>query len=371
MKTYFKLAVGTALIVTLSGCMVAGQDADISDWPGMASVQTVSGGTIYHECGATMIAPEWALTAAHCVENVRIESNGRAAQYLEGDAGQMSRFGTLAVAVGLGDLTAIPKDTVFAVREVVIHPAYEGSAPEKGNDLALLRLSGRWNGPLMPLDGVTGAAGNLMQPYADMVAAGYGKLGEVAQGQDGVARGGRHVRAPSLVLQEGYVPAVDTSICNSQIRARINEAGLAAVYPDIAIDPETQLCAGIGGSDACQGDSGGPLVFRHASGQPVQAGVVSWGMGCARSESPGVYMRVSAYAPWISAVTGISLPVQPVVSEDSSSLPSEDMDASQQEGASEEIDTSIEENDLEVGEELPSEPEPAPASGETAQDTGN
>ena len=57
MNRYLKLAVGTAVLATLSGCMVAGRDADIADLPGMASVQTVSGSTIYHECGATMIAP--------------------------------------------------------------------------------------------------------------------------------------------------------------------------------------------------------------------------------------------------------------------------------------------------------------------------
>lgn len=359
MKTYFKLAVGTAILATLGGCMVAGRDADISDWPGMASVQTVSGGTIYHECGATMIAPEWALTAAHCVENVRMESNGRAAQYLEGDNGQMSRFGTLAVAAGLGDLTVVPRETVFAVREVVVHPAYQGSAPEKGNDLALLRLAGRWNGPLMPIDGVTGTAGDLMQPYADILAAGYGKLGETAQGQEGVARGGRHVRAPSLVLQEGYVPAVETGICNSQIRDRINEAGMAAAYPDIQIDPDTQFCAGIGGSDACQGDSGGPLVIRRAPGEPVQAGIVSWGMGCARVESPGVYMRVAAYAPWISAVTGLPLAnSEEVFAPQPAEAPILEQ-ADQPETSAESEGDPV----AETGEEPPLE--------ETAQDTGN
>lgn len=367
MKSYFKLAVGTALLATLSGCMVAGRDADISDWPGMASVQTVSGGTIYHECGATMIAPEWALTAAHCVENARVESNGRAAQYLEGDTGQLTRFGTLAVAAGLGDLTVIPKGSVFPVREVILHPGYQAGAPEKGNDLALLRIAGRWDGPLMPLDGVSGTAGDLMQPYADIVAAGYGKLGETAQGQAGVARGGRHIRAPSLVLQEGYVPAVDTDVCDRQIRARVQEAGLAAVYPDVAIDPATQICAGIGGSDACQGDSGGPLVLRRAPGEPVQAGIVSWGMGCARADSPGVYMRVSAYAPWISDVTGLAPAAQGTVPEEISSVSAEEMPVQELPAPAE-----PEAGDAAAaGEDNPAPPAEVPEPAESAQDTGN
>ncbi len=175
------------------------------------------------------------------------------------------------------------------------------------------------------------------------------------------------MRAPSLILQEGYVPAVDTGVCARQIQSRINEAGLAAVYPDIAIDPLTQICAGIGGSDACQGDSGGPLVIRSGQEGVVQAGVVSWGMGCARAESPGVYMRVAAFAPWISAVTGLALPEQAVVSEDvpeeGGPLPVE----ADQPPVAEVPEDVVADHD----EETPPEPAEIPVPEETAQDTGN
>mmetsp|Transcript_43664 Transcript_43664/g.91878 ORF Transcript_43664/g.91878 Transcript_43664/m.91878 type:complete len:145 (-) Transcript_43664:599-1033(-) len=56
---------------------------------------------------------------------------------------------------------------------------------------------------------------------------------------------------------------------------------------------ENMICARDQGEDACQRDSGGPLVIHLDSGD-IQIGVVSWGIGCAHRDFPGVYARVSA-----------------------------------------------------------------------------
>ena len=70
-------------------------------------------------------------------------------------------------------------------------------------------------------------------------------------------------------------------------------------YP---VDSCGMVCAADPGRDSCQGDSGGPLVYAEDNKPtPYQVGIVSWGVGCARPEYPGVYTRISKYIDWIKA----------------------------------------------------------------------
>ncbi|ESP04587.1 hypothetical protein LOTGIDRAFT_135908, partial [Lottia gigantea] len=91
------------------------------------------------------------------------------------------------------------------------------------------------------------------------------------------------------VLQESVVPIMDSSVCRD-------------AYGTTMMD-DKKLCAGYstGGVDACQGDSGGPLMCADGASW-VLAGVVSFGLGCARPGFPGVYSHVSNLQNWVETI---------------------------------------------------------------------
>jgi secreted trypsin-like serine protease len=110
----------------------------------------------------------------------------------------------------------------------------------------------------------------------DLMAAGYGTTSEGAS-------------ETSAVLMDVKVQYVDDKECAKQ-------------YGKDTYVPALQFCAGVpgGGKDTCQGDSGGPIIIEGKGGAPtVQAGVVSFGIGCAKAEFNGVYARISSVTEWI------------------------------------------------------------------------
>uniref|UniRef100_A0A1A9X5G5 Peptidase S1 domain-containing protein n=1 Tax=Glossina brevipalpis TaxID=37001 RepID=A0A1A9X5G5_9MUSC len=87
----------------------------------------------------------------------------------------------------------------------------------------------------------------------------------------------------SVVLMTLNVPIIEAEICRDK-----------TTYGNKILDG--MLCAGYleGERDACKGDSGGSLLCNG-----VQAGIISWGDGCAKPYSPGVYANVAYYKDWI------------------------------------------------------------------------
>ncbi|MEM8858852.1 MAG: trypsin-like serine protease [Chloroflexota bacterium] len=243
--------------------IVGGNEADPGEWPWQVLLNP--GGL----CGGSLIDEEWVLTAAHCVVNSQ---------------GQVTSPGNVTLALGVHDRDQFTSDIqAFNVTQVIPHPNYNPSTFD--SDVALLKLDG--SATIVPgvvetvrLNTETNLAGGTLA-----TVTGWGAL----------SQGGN----TSQILQEVSVPIVTNQVCNASYSGGITD---------------NMICAGFqeGGKDACQGDSGGPFVISDGQGGWVQAGVVSWGNGCALPNFYGVYADVANFVEWIDQQTGMSTdPVEP------------------------------------------------------------
>jgi len=216
-----------------------------SSWPWVVAL-TSDGTAAGQYCGGSLIGPDAVLTAAHC--QVRA---------------------TEKVIVGRTDLNDATKGKVVGIKEVRNHAAYDQDSHD--NDVAVIKLAEAVSVEQVGL-------------YGDPDRSGQSSL---VIGWGHVQEGG----PPSSKLLEVEVPIVTNDVCS---------AGYASDNVGIT---GNMLCAGLaqGGKDSCQGDSGGPLVVMGEGGKWRQAGVVSFGIGCARPNKYGVYTRVANYVPWITA----------------------------------------------------------------------
>lgn len=224
-------------------------------------------------CGGVVVAPTKVLTAAHCL--------GR--EVLGGPVESVSDF---RVVAGRRELRATDGREI-AVRGARVNPEYDPGS--NAGDLAVLELA-----ESLPAHYVLPMAGAGHASYAPGTEAAVYGWGDTS-GFGDYAYALRAARV--TVLSDEACGRAYPGDANGQYRA------------------ESMVCAGDddGGKDACQGDSGGPLV---AQGRLI--GLVSWGRGCGRADSPGVYTRI---APLVGFVTGPESGAQPAGVQDTDPHP--------------------------------------------------
>lgn len=280
--TAFVLAVGSAPPVTadpqpITARVIGGREAAANEFPYMAALVYADGGSPAADllCGATVLSPSWALTAAHCVTD-------REDQYPNTYPGPtLDYVGPEALEVVTG-LTALDGTGGQRLAVASIHPHPRSTGIDNDFDFALLRLARPTTSPGVALLGAD--EGSLVAAGATATVAGWGWT------EDGYP----------LDLQTASFPIIADSTC-----ATIYPEGRIANNEPTEFRAASMLCAGRleGGTDSCRGDSGGPLVVKPPGSHARLVGVVSWGDSCAQPLLPGVYSRVSVARSWITATS--------------------------------------------------------------------
>lgn len=241
-------------------------------------------------CGASLVAPRKAITAAHCV--------------FEGGS-QVATSDLVLVAAPQGSKDETDSQ-VRSVSNLFVHPNYDDQ--QIVNDIAVLTLEDEMVGipTVVPSSDDSGLS------EADVWSAGWGSIK-------------RDTAAPEYpdlfrVAPMTVFPAASCGAANPDpyVIGGYSFTGVSSVD----VDYDKQICAQGYHSgqivDTCVGDSGGPLVA-GAGANTRLVGLVSWGPDVCASDEPGIYTRVSAYRNFLEdhgvsfAVPDDGQPDEPVV----------------------------------------------------------
>uniref|UniRef100_A0ACB8EEM7 Uncharacterized protein n=1 Tax=Sphaerodactylus townsendi TaxID=933632 RepID=A0ACB8EEM7_9SAUR len=237
------------------GRVVNGQDSVPYSWPWQISLQYESNGQFYHTCGGSLIAPNWVMTAGHCI------SSSRRYKVVLGEYDRSKEEGSEQhIPVNSGD--------------IFVHPGWNNNCVSCGDDIALLKLSHEAVLNDKVQLGCLPPRGELLPNDHPCFISGWGRL----------YTGGP---LPSI-LQQALLPVVDHAHCTQP------------TWWGSTVK-ETMVCAGGDIRAGCNGDSGGPLNCQAGDGRWYVHGVTSFvsAWGCNTLKKPTVFTRVSAFNSWI------------------------------------------------------------------------
>ncbi|UAB73585.1 serine protease [Vibrio sp. SCSIO 43132] len=228
--------------------IIGGSEIAHSTVPYQVALQAPSGSQF---CGGTIIARDWVLTAAHCVQ-------GKSASDVQ-------------IRIGVSDLRTSQGEK-HNVSRVITHERFNSS--NLTNDIALLKLAtpvdAKYQIAKLPTPAIKA---QLASPGKTLKASGWGRF----SGSSGFG---------SSILKAADLPVADCQ----QITGRPVSSDFICGYK-----PQNSIC---------MGDSGGPFATQHGNDYYV-FGATSWAPDTTCSGASG-FTDVTKFVPWITQNSGVT-----------------------------------------------------------------